>query len=180
MSHKYDPLFRLLADAKVVTAQVVRECEALGLTTTTEEVKHVHGVLAKIANNVMTKIESAHVADLMEQAQPERRQPVGRAFNVSDYPPPSSMNPGSVACLGGTRVPSLQEDDMLGHLQASGLQPIVIDENTDFDQLSKQLNLKENSDDSCAAPAEGHSTPAAADPAPPCEAPTPDTPQGEY
>lgn len=171
MAHKYDEFYRNLCDAKVVTATSIREAERLGLTTTLDELKHCYGVMSKIANNVMAKIESAHVADLMER-QDERRHHVGGIPTLRPEEVPTIVSRGQTARVD----PDLSPSQMMNALMASGLNPIVIDENTDFDALTRQLNLKESNDDSCAAPAEGHSTSAAADAA--CEAPVPEAPQG--
>lgn len=65
--HKYDEFFRLLSDAQVVTARAVREAEALGLKTTLDEVESLRAGLVKIANNVMTKIESDHIASIIDR-----------------------------------------------------------------------------------------------------------------
>jgi DNA helicase IV len=160
MAHKYDPFYRLLCDAKVVQAQAIREAEALGLTTTLEELQHCHAVLTKIANNVMTKIEAAHIETLMEKKEERRTVHVTVGDKSATVP-----------------APNLSLQSSIDALRASGLNPIVIDEDTDFDALTRQLNLKESNDDSCAATAEGHSTSAAADAA--CEAPVPEAPQGD-
>lgn len=67
MGHKYDEFFRLLTDAHVVLARAVREAEALGLKSTLEEVKGFYSGTVKVANNVMTKIESDHIAALLDK-----------------------------------------------------------------------------------------------------------------
>lgn len=66
MSHKYDEFYRLLVDAHVTMARAVREAEKLGLGKTLAEVKDLYNGQVKVANNVMTKIESDHIAGLLD------------------------------------------------------------------------------------------------------------------
>lgn len=66
--HKYDEFYRLLCDAKVVTARAVREAEALGLKGTLDEITDLYNGLGKIANNVMAKIEADHIASLIDNS----------------------------------------------------------------------------------------------------------------
>jgi hypothetical protein len=68
MAHKYDEFYRLLVDAHVVTARAVREAEALGLKSTLDEVENLRAGLVKVANNVMTKIESDHIAGIIDRS----------------------------------------------------------------------------------------------------------------
>jgi len=68
MGHKYDEFYRLLVDAHVVTARAVREAEALGLKSTLDEVENLRAGLVKVANNVMTKIESDHIAGIIDRS----------------------------------------------------------------------------------------------------------------
>jgi hypothetical protein len=189
MAHKYDEFYRNLCDAKVVVSTATREAERLGLSTTLDELKDCYGVLHKIANNVITKIEAEHVAGLLERRE-EKRRVNEQGYSVSPeqygYSASVPFNPQTGQRANVTSVtlaPSAQAtyshcpgDDMLAHLRASGLNPIVIDEDTDFDKLPtlNHQHQKEKTDDSCPAPAEGHSAPAAADPAPP----TPEADQG--
>jgi hypothetical protein len=170
MGHKYDEFYRNLCDAKVVTSTAIREAERLGLSTTLDELKDCYGVLHKITNNVITKIEAEHVAGLIERRE-EKRRVAEQGYSVSS----EQYHTGGLPSAGTPRIiaegrsatisPEFSPSQMVNIMHNCGMSVHVIDEHTDFDQLTRRLNLKENRDDSCAAPAEGHSTPAAADPA---------------
>jgi hypothetical protein len=88
MAHKYDEFFRLLVDAHVVTGRAVREAEALGLKSTLDEIKDLYNGLVKISNNVMTKIESDHIAKLIDNsgAPPLTSAPAKRKFGQDAWP----------------------------------------------------------------------------------------------
>lgn len=96
--HKYDEFYRLLCDAKVVTARAVREAEALGLSATLDEITDLYNGLGKIANNVMAKIEADHIALLIDNsgappltAAPGKRAAVHPQFNYLHVTTPAMM-----------------------------------------------------------------------------------------
>lgn len=117
----YDAFYRRMSDLAVMIGQAERHAEALGFNNSAIKLQDMRASVNKIASNVMTKIEAEHIARM------ERRKDLTKRILA-----PSSQTPGSAPC-GGQQ---LDVPQLVSHAQASGLNVVVIDENTDFSTLT--------------------------------------------
>lgn len=112
MSHELDTFYRMTCDLAVVIGQVEREAEKLGLANSVAKLSDMRMSVQAMSNKAMTKIEAAHVAELLEKKQSR----TGGIVQSSSHMPP-------------------HVEGFVDTLRATGLHVMVIDENTDFSKL---------------------------------------------
>lgn len=156
MGHKYDEFYRLLIDSQVVQARAIREAEALGLSKALTKLKACHAETVGVANTVMTKIEAAHVADMLERQKLTDNLDGHDLYTTADADRPKAIcdSNGEVVlgqckkCGRGeieltepcvprpaTDSQTLDVPQLVDDLTAVGLNVMVIDENTHFSKL---------------------------------------------
>lgn len=69
MAHKYDQFYQLLHATRVAAIAALDEAVKLNLPTTSVKVRDIVNATQKIANDVLTKIEAAQVADALTKAE---------------------------------------------------------------------------------------------------------------
>jgi hypothetical protein len=154
-----DAFYRQLADLSVTLGKAERHAEMLGFAKSAEKLMEMRASCNHMANLAMTKIEANHISRL------ERRKQLSQRFHSGGIVPPSSQVPRllSSGCSGaydprlspsqnmmsvtvGQRsavvpAPNMTLQSSIDALEATGLQVVVIDENTDFDKLNEQLGF---------------------------------------
>lgn len=126
----YDAFYRRMCDLAVMIGQAERHAESMGFNNSAIKLQDMRASVNKIASNVMTKIEAEHISRM------ERRKDLTKKILHRGGLPSPGETPRVIQQGRSMEIdPNLSPSQMMNALTASGLQVIVIDENTDFSKL---------------------------------------------
>jgi hypothetical protein len=147
-----DAFYRQLIDLSVLLGKAERHAEMLGFAKSAEKLMEMRASCNHMANLAMTKIEANHIARLERRKQlsqrivpPSSQTPTMHCGGIVSMKPgeqvPVVVSAGQTMSLERAEAMGLKPSEMIDELAATGLQVIVIDENTDFDKLNEQLGF---------------------------------------